>query len=676
MAMKMKILSTLVVLLGSGLAGHAAAMPLARTLPADQVGALPAVVRFYLYTGQETLAPLAVADFGPGQFRIEEQDGQVRLSAELQQDLDAEELWVETELDGKLTGERVALAISTPGVTFALGNYLDMDGNFIVNLATPVDPGDAANKQFVLDQIGSFSETDPTVLESVKDGVDWSELSGIPAGFSDGTDDVGVTSEADPTVLASVKDGVAWGELQSIPVGFADGIDNQGVTSVTAGTGLSGGTITSTGTINVAVPLALSGSAAYPTAVIKGTNTSGIGVAGTGATMGGSFEDSNGSGAAFLAYGHTGVDAEGSSYGGDFSSSGTTGRAVQGIASATGAGVWNYGGYFEAHGDSGRAVGAVASGADAYAFKGIADATGAVTNYGGHFTAKGNTGRAVVGVADATGTTQNYGGYFTAAGITGVGVYGSSTYGVWGEGVHGGHFEGSEGVFARSTTSTGGAGVYGESSASSGTAEGVKGYVSGSGTANIYGVYGSVGSSSNSGARYAGYFSGNVHVSGTLSKPAGSFIIDHPLDPENKTLSHSFVESPDMMNIYNGNAELDQRGEAVIELPDWFEALNRDFRYQLTTIGGFAPVYVAEEINGNRFRIAGGTAGMKVSWQVTGIRHDPYAEQNPIVVEADKPEKEVGSYLNAAAYGMPEERSVEWARDPEGMARMQAEAAH
>jgi len=165
-------------------------------------------------------------------------------------------------------------------------------------------------------------------------------------------------------------------------------------------------------------------------------------------------------------------------------------------------------------------------------------------------------------------------------------------------------------------------------------------------------------------------------VTGTLSKSAGSFKIDHPLDPENKTLSHSFVESPDMMNIYNGNAELDQRGEAVIELPDWFEALNRDFRYQLTTIGGFAPVYVAEEIVGNRFRIAGGTAGMKVSWQVTGIRHDPYAEQNPIVVEADKPEKEVGSYLNAAAYGMPEERSVEWARDPEGMARMQAEAAH
>src|SRR5262249_22119601 len=116
------------------------------------------------------------------------------------------------------------------------------------------------------------------------------------------------------------------------------------------------------------------------------------------------------------------------------------------------------------------------------------------------------------------------------------------------------------------------------------------------------------------------HVNGNATISGNLSKGGGSFKIDHPLDPENKYLYHSFFESPDMMNIYNGVAALNRRGEAVIDLPIWFEALNKDFRYQLTCIGGFAPVFVAQEINNNRFKIAGGKAGMKVSWQVTGIR--------------------------------------------------------
>jgi hypothetical protein len=88
----------------------------------------------------------------------------------------------------------------------------------------------------------------------------------------------------------------------------------------------------------------------------------------------------------------------------------------------------------------------------------------------------------------------------------------------------------------------------------------------------------------------AGYFEGDVHVTGTLSKSGGSFQIDHPLDPENKYLYHSFVESPDMMNVYNGNVTTDSRGFAHITMPDWFEALNGDFRYQLTTIGQPAQV--------------------------------------------------------------------------------------
>ncbi|PKO17907.1 MAG: hypothetical protein CVU38_21650 [Chloroflexi bacterium HGW-Chloroflexi-1] len=91
-----------------------------------------------------------------------------------------------------------------------------------------------------------------------------------------------------------------------------------------------------------------------------------------------------------------------------------------------------------------------------------------------------------------------------------------------------------------------------------------------------------------------------------------------------------------MKNIYDGMATLDANGEAVVNLPAWFGALNRDFRYQLTCIGGFAPVYIAEEIQDNQFKIAGGKPDMKVSWQVTGIRQDAYAEQHRIPVEEDK----------------------------------------
>jgi hypothetical protein len=139
-------------------------------------------------------------------------------------------------------------------------------------------------------------------------------------------------------------------------------------------------------------------------------------------------------------------------------------------------------------------------------------------------------------------------------------------------------------------------------------------------------------------------FAGNLTVTGTLAKSAGSFKIDDPLDPEHKQLSHSFVESPDMKNIYDGVVQLNEHGEAWVQLPEWFEALNRDFRYQLSCIGSSADVYIAREIRNNRFKIAGGKPKMRVSWQVTGVRHDAYANEHRIPVEEFKP----------AANGKPE----------------------
>lgn len=140
-------------------------------------------------------------------------------------------------------------------------------------------------------------------------------------------------------------------------------------------------------------------------------------------------------------------------------------------------------------------------------------------------------------------------------------------------------------------------------------------------------------------------FAGNLQIIGTLSKAAGSFKIDHPLDPKNKYLSHSFVESPDMMNIYNGVVVLGKNGSATVKLPAYFEALNRDFRYQLTSIGGFVPVFISQEIKNNVFRISGGRPGVKVSWQVTGVRHDAYANAHRINVEQEKSSSERGHLL-------------------------------
>jgi len=164
---------------------------------------------------------------------------------------------------------------------------------------------------------------------------------------------------------------------------------------------------------------------------------------------------------------------------------------------------------------------------------------------------------------------------------------------------------------------------------------------------------------------YGGYFFGDVTVIGNLSKSGGSFKVDHPLDPENKYLYHSFVESPDMMNIYNGNVVTDGSGLAVVTLPDWFESLNRDFRYQLTVIGQFAQAIVASEIANGRFAIRTDKSGVKVSWQVTGIRQDPWANAHRIPVEEEKAEKEKGHYLSPELYGHAGEPSIAKIRHPQ-----------
>ena len=274
---------------------------------------------------------------------------------------------------------------------------------------------------------------------------------------------------------------------------------------------------------------------------------------------------------------------------------------------------------------------------------------------------KSHAGRGVVGRGGYAGVECVGGIYGLDATGGNTGVRGTSeAFGVVGSG-------GNTGIYGITGTGTGaygvamdagGVGVQGISNADSTTSSGVVGLGQGLNNNGVFGeanngevAYAIFGASTSG---YAGYFSGKVNVFGTLTKSAGSFKIDHPLAPDTKYLSHSFVESPDMMNVYNGIATLDAAGKATVRMPDWFQALNRDFRYQLSAINAPGPnLFVAGEVERNRFKIAGGSAGAKVSWQVTGIRQDAFANANRIPVEEDKPAEAKGTYLHPEAHGKP-----------------------
>ncbi|MBK8046885.1 MAG: hypothetical protein IPK16_07035 [Anaerolineales bacterium] len=268
-------------------------------------------------------------------------------------------------------------------------------------------------------------------------------------------------------------------------------------------------------------------------------------------------------------------------------------------------------------------------------------------------------------------TTNGHAGVYGSASATGNGVEGVAGW-PGGKGVYGvNHNIDSAGVYGEANA-TGAAGVYGKGTNNAGVyglstsgigvwgasqQVGVHGEVAGN-TAGRVAVRG-VDNGADKSTGYAGLFSGNVAVEGTLLPTLAATQIDHPLDPANKTLRHAYVQSPDMMSVYNGNVTTDANGDATVTLPAYFEALNQDYRYQLTVIGQFAQAIVAEEIFNNQFKIKTDLPNVKVSWQVTGIRHDTYAVANPIVVESNKPAQVLAqSYLPAALAESPAMQSV------------------
>lgn len=278
---------------------------------------------------------------------------------------------------------------------------------------------------------------------------------------------------------------------------------------------------------------------------------------------------------------------------------------------------------------------------------------GTGTSYGGYFENWSVSGRGIRGIAlHPTGATLGVEG--VSVGTSGTGVFGNanattgSTKGVHGE-----------------SASTSGIGVYGLSTATSGTTYGMYAWSNSSSGRGIYanvnsatgvnyGVRGQTASSSG----YGVYSAGNFGASGTKA-----FRIDHPSDPENKYLVHYSAEGPEPMNQYSGNVVTNAQGVAWVQLPEYFEQINRDFRYTLTILNegdGFAQAKIWRKIKGNQFAIQTSSPNVEVSWEVKAIRNDLWVQKHGAPIEVEKVGNERGAYQHPELYGMPKERSMDY----------------
>ena len=235
------------------------------------------------------------------------------------------------------------------------------------------------------------------------------------------------------------------------------------------------------------------------------------------------------------------------------------------------------------------------------------------------------------------------------AGVKGVNARTDGGHGVWGVGVNG--------VVGESSY-TDGYGVWGSNSASSDPGIGVAGV----------GVTGVAGQSTNLNLSYGIYsfddggiaqnldVGGNFYAGGTKN-----FRIDNPNDPEHKFLVHFSIESNEVLNVYRGTATLDQNGEAVVTLPDYFMKINKNFSYNLTPVGSPAPnIYIKQKIQNGKFIIAGGNPEQEIDWVVYAERNDKYLQAHPELRETQpkKTGKYKGKYVHPEVWGQPKEKSI------------------
>jgi hypothetical protein len=257
-------------------------------------------------------------------------------------------------------------------------------------------------------------------------------------------------------------------------------------------------------------------------------------------------------------------------------------------------------------------------------------------------------------IGNSTGLAWGVSGQVASTATGEAGVYGSNLRTTGGHGVKG---IGFNGLVGETNHSTGNA-VWGENYDALlplGNAIGVAGK----------GYWGVVGED-----RYLGGVAGayGVFSNGDFGATGvKTFIIDHPMDPENKFLKHFSTESNEVLNIYRGNAVFAENGEAIIELPDYYDAINTNPSYNLTPVGGFAQLYIKEEISEGKFIIGGGTEGLKVSWTIYSERNDPYLRNYPEkkAVEVEKREGQKGKYVMPQLYNQPMDKKMIQSEDKE-----------
>jgi hypothetical protein len=313
--------------------------------------------------------------------------------------------------------------------------------------------------------------------------------------------------------------------------------------------------------------------------------------------------------------------------------------------------------------------------ANGYAYGIEAESEGSVQSIGVYARSTNNSNNySAYGVyAQAYGPNAR-GGYFLSYGN--IGIVGDArptdpnrpAYGVWGriDSVYGGYAV--YGSVCCNTTTTASYGGYFTNASANGY--GVAGYSSAN-SGNTVGVYGSAVSSSSSAygvwgyapsTGFAVYASGRLGASGTKS-----FRIDHPLDPANYYLNHYCTEAPEPLNAYSGNVTTDAQGYAVVQLPRYFEAINRDFRYQLTVVDSsddFVLAKVVREIQNNQFVIRTSKPFVKVSWRVEAVRNDPWVQHYGFQTEQEKEDEIKGKYLHPELYGQPQESAIHYRPEP------------
>jgi hypothetical protein len=443
-----------------------------------------------------------------------------------------------------------------------------------------------------------------------------------------------------------------------------------------ASIGVYGGTVSPVGAGIVGISAATTGVSlgVYgQTESTEGHGLRGVATASAGPTYGGWFESASPGGNGVYGYASAttgvtyGVHGEsastdgrgvygsastfwGTTYGVFGKSASTDGRGVYGQATATTG--YSYGVYGYNASSSGRGVYGYASATtggtygiyghtespDGISVYGKADA-GTGTNYGVYGRSYSTDGRGVYGRADAT-SGFNYGVYGESASTSGRGVYGYGQYGVWGE-----------------SSGTDGTAVYAYATATTGT---------------NYGVYGYTLSQSSG---YGGYFNGDVHVIGYITKSFCSFLIDHPLDPENKLLRHNCMESPEHLVVYRGKVRLDADGQGSVQMPEYFQALAKEHEASIhLTPAGASPFMVSGQWNTDfaGFTIHGDPA-REVFWEVLAERDDPVTRQLARPVEEDKgPDNKYcdrGKLLHPSAYGYPETMGRDYEKREENRRR-------